>query len=308
MILDQDLVSHGIPSHLSKMRSMYEELFSGGKGYRGALVSSVAEELLLKENGTHVLSQSIEYIHNSSLLHDDVVDDAPLRRGKTSAWKKYGSGYAILAGDYLLAKVIHNLCTCDSLELIQYTSETILKLVEGEWLQDECRDRTNVTLEEMDKVHRLKTSALFSWCFKAPALLANPKLSQRTIDDLFRIGDLFGLLLQRSDDLLDYNVRNTEGKAYFKDIPAGYFNSFTIFLLEGLSEDQRLKAFSCRSLGDFKSTFAGDFNFDSKLEAFDEVNKKLLETLSVMIEELPVFSEEFKKDLLEASKKIYWRG
>lgn len=306
MILDRDLVPNDIPPYLKKMKDMYEDLFSGGKGYRGALVYSISTDLGLSEENAALLSTCIEYIHNSSLLHDDFVDDAELRRGKTTAWKKYGGGYAILGGDYLLAKVIKNLCSCDSVELIDYTSGAILALVEGEWLQDACHKRGDVSREEMAQVHALKTSALFSWCFKAPALLMNSNLSEEDLGEFHRIGDLLGSLLQRSDDLLDYNIRNGEGKAYFKDLPSGYFNLFTIHLLEGVDSRSRLEAFKCKSIEEFASKF--NLKIEATLKEFDEESEGMIKAVKILIDDNKFFSNDFKVELKEAADKIYWRS
>ncbi len=306
MILDRSLAPNDIPPYLKKMKEMYVDLFSGGKGYRGALVHSISMDLGLSEENAVLLSTCIEYIHNSSLLHDDFVDDAELRRGKTTAWKKYGGGYAILGGDYLLAKVIKNLCSCDSVKLIDYTSGAILALVEGEWLQDACHNRGDVSKEEMAQVHALKTSALFSWCFKAPALLMDSSVSEEDLRDFHRIGDLLGSLLQRSDDLLDYNIRNGEGKAYFKDLPSGYFNLFTICLLEGVDAKAKLEAFKCKSIEELVSKF--DLNIDKTLKSFDEESEGMIKAVRSLIDENKFFSNEFKEELKEATSKIYWRS
>lgn len=304
-MLDQTrMVPHNIPADLKKMKNLYEDLFSDGKYYRGALVQAVAGEFGLPQQKTDILSQSIEYIHNASLLHDDILDDAPLRRGKKSAWKKYGGGYAILAGDYLLAKVIKNLSEFNSVALIEYTSETILNLIEGEWLQDQCHNKLDVTQEEMQRVHSLKTSVLFSWCFKAPYMAtAQGSIDKKTQKDLLEVGELFGSLLQRSDDLLDYNIRNFENKTFFKDLPAGYFNSFTIHLLA--DQNNKENAFGINNLNEFLDFYK--INLDQKLKSFDAESESILNNLKNLVMGLEVFSVPFKESLIEASKEIYWR-
>lgn len=305
MILEQNLVPHDIPPYLNKMVDMYEDLFSGGKGYRGALVLSVASDLGVKEEYAQMLSNCIEYIHNASLLHDDFVDGAELRRGKTTAWKKYGGGYAILGGDYLLAKVIKNLCVTSSVELIEYTSSAILNLVEGEWLQDACHGRVDVTKSEMERVHKFKTSALFSWCFKAPALLSEHKNNPETLEKLHKLGDLLGALLQRSDDLLDYDIRNFEKKAFFKDLPSGYFNLFTICLLEHIEPAKRKEAFSISSIEELQGHF--EIDLQKVLREFDQESEEILSSATNLIEDLEFLSSDFRTSLKEAAYQIYWR-
>src|SRR5258708_3121981 len=124
------------PSYLPKLNALYDELFSDGKGFRSALVQKMASPLALREDVVLLLGQTIEFIHNPSLLHDDLVDSSPLRRGKSAAWLKYKPEYAVLAGYYLLARVMVNLSHFGNIQLIQYTAEMISDLLEGEWIQD----------------------------------------------------------------------------------------------------------------------------------------------------------------------------
>lgn len=294
-----------IPSNLPKMKSLYKDLFQGGKNYRGTLVQLISDDLHLPKKSMETLARSVEFIHNSSLLHDDVVDNASLRRGKTTAWKKYGAGYAILGGDYLLSRVIKDLCQqFNSIDLVEFTSDTILSLVEGEWLQDECHKKTDLTSEKMSEVHRLKTGALFSWCFKAPLMLnesSNTSMQLLAVE----VGELFGSLLQRSDDLLDFNIRNHENKAYFKDIPAGYFNLFAVELLEGIESSKKEQAFDLKTLEEFFRHFG--INEEEKLRQFDAESEKLIADLNLKIDEMSVFSEDFKEELKNLASTVYWR-
>ena len=290
-----------IPSHLNKMRSLYKDLFSHGKHYRGALVHMVSEELKLDEKASFVLSQTAEFIHNSSLLHDDVVDNSILRRGKTAAWKKYGGGYAVLAGDYLLARVIKDLCQFSNLELVEFTSDTILALVEGEWLQDDGHNKTDLDQSHISEVHRLKTGALFSWCFKAPFILNGA--DQKEISIAVDIGELFGALLQRSDDLLDFNIRNFEDKDFFKDLPSGNMNLFAHKLLE--HKDNKEKSFEFENLEDFVAFYK--VSLESTLKDYDDESVKIISNLKSRIDSIKSFSSDFKEQLKSMGELIYWR-
>ena len=89
------------PTYLPKLNALYDDLFSGGKGFRSKLIQMVSRHLKLEASTVHLLGQTIEFIHNASLLHDDLVDRSELRRSKPTAWLKYTPEYAVLAGDYL---------------------------------------------------------------------------------------------------------------------------------------------------------------------------------------------------------------
>ena len=217
------------PAYLPKLNSLYDDLFSGGKGFRSKLVQMIGGPIGLSQDTQHLLCQTIEFIHNASLLHDDLIDGSTLRRGKPAAWSKYTPEYAVLAGDYLLARVMVNLSGYGNIKLVQFTSETISDLLEGEWLQDSVVGDFFVSLEQLDRIHNLKTASLFKWCLRAPFIAAEnyDETLHRTLDEM---GTLLGQLFQRSDDLLDYDIRNDEGKAILGDLKSGYLNSFGAFI------------------------------------------------------------------------------
>src|SRR3984885_13614460 len=148
------------PSYLPKLNALYDDLFSHGKGFRAKLIQKISDHLELPNQAVHLLAQTIEFIHNASLLHDDLIDRSPLRREKTAAWLKYTPEYAVLAGDYLLARVMVNLSSHGNIRLVQYTSEVISDLLEGEWLQDSLVGDFEVDLSQLDRVHNLKTASL----------------------------------------------------------------------------------------------------------------------------------------------------
>ena len=200
-----------------------------------------------------LLAQTIEFIHNASLLHDDLIDRSPLRRGKSAAWLKYTPEYAVLAGDYLLARVMVNLSRFGNLKLIQYTAEMISDLLEGEWIQDSLVRDWNVKLKQLDQVHELKTASLFKWCLRAPFLTLE-NYDEGLHQTLAEMGNLLGLLFQRGDDLLDFDVRNDEGKAALGDLKSGYLNSFGAFLSTEFTEEQKASLRACQTLAEVSGT------------------------------------------------------
>jgi octaprenyl-diphosphate synthase len=262
------------PSYLPKLNALYDDLFSNGKGFRAKLIQKISHHLQLKSTQVHLLAQTIEFIHNASLLHDDLIDRSELRREKTAAWLKYTPEYAVLAGDYLLARVMVNLSLNGNLQLIQYTAEMISDLLEGEWIQDSLIEDWDVSLNQLDRVHNLKTASLFKWCMRAPFIAAE-NYSEKLHKYLDEMGSLLGLLFQRSDDLLDFDIRNNEGKAILGDLKSGYMNSFATFLTRELSEQKKAKFREAQSMGDVYAVI-GEAEFFKHLEDFDQHNKKVL--------------------------------
>lgn len=293
------------PKDLPRLSDLYDKLFSDGKGFRGQLVAEVADVLSLTQQEELLLAQTIEFIHNSSLLHDDLIDQAPLRRGKTAMWKEFGPEYAVLAGDYLLARVMVNLSTHGHIKLVQVTSESISELLEGEWLQDSVRYDVSVSFEKMQRIHELKTSSLFSWCLKSPFVYKDYPAD--IIEKLSEIGKNMGLLLQRSDDLLDFNIRNYEAKSLFTDLKAGFLNSFSIHLFSDLNlKDQ---VFKITSEADLLKLITKE-QLAAKLSEFDAINEELIANIIKQADELVVLQPKLKKlhdMVLKIAPRLYWR-
>lgn len=309
--MDLKVFSEGdFPNYLPRLNALYDELFSGGKYFRAKLVERVAKAIKLDEKPTHLLCQTIEFIHNASLLHDDLIDRSTLRRGKPTAWTRFTPEYAVLAGDYLLARVMVNLSTHGNIELVKFTSHTISDLLEGEWIQDSLVGEMNLELDQLTRVHNLKTSSLFKWCLRAP-FLAKENYSENLHSHLNEMGNILGILFQRSDDLLDFDVRNQEGKTVMGDLRSGYVNSFTAFVFKNLDSQIRERLFRSKSLGEFKKIIDENY-FNQMVDKFDILNTELINLYHHHLEQLAVILGDSAKDLMGDLKVLpdylYWRG
>ncbi len=303
------------PVYLPKLNALFDDLFSGGKGFRSKLIGLVSEPLNLKIETQNLLAQTIEFIHNASLLHDDLVDRSSLRRGKKTAWLKYTPEYAVLAGDYLLARVMVNLSGFGNIKLVHYTSEMISELLEGEWLQDSVVGDFYVTLEQLDRIHNLKTSSLFKWCLRAP-FIASEKYDKELHFILAEMGSILGQLFQRSDDLLDFDIRNNEGKAVLGDLKSGYLNSFGSFVSAGMNKNQVEKLVKSKNLSELYLNFSADESqgkqlFLKKVEEFDDLNLKLIDLYNHHLDNLEKHLSNSEKKILQSLKPLteilYWR-
>lgn len=297
------------PGYLPKLNALYDDLFSGGKGFRSKLISRISGHLNVPENNVHLMAQTIEFIHNASLLHDDLIDRSHLRRNKTTAWLKYTPEYAVLAGDYLLARVMVNLSRHGNLELLQYTAEIISDLLEGEWIQDSLVKDWSVQLKQLDQVHKLKTASLFKWCIRAP-FICKGGYKKEVHELLEELGAILGLLFQRSDDLLDYDIRNYEEKAVLGDLKSGYVNSFGCRLLEDLDVDKVERFKNVQDVATLKEV-VGEQYFNQKLAEFDELNVEHIQLYSHHLETLkdllPEDEQKVISDLEKLPELMYWR-
>lgn len=303
------------PAYLPKLNQLYDELFSGGKGFRSKLVGMVANPLGIDAKTQLLLNQTIEFIHNASLLHDDLVDRSHLRRGKKAAWLKYTPEYAVLAGDYLLARVMMNLSSHGNIKLVQYTSQIISDLLEGEWLQDSIVGDFFVSMDQLDRVHNLKTASLFKWCLRAP-FMAQDRYDETLHQVLEEMGTILGQLFQRGDDLLDFDIRNDEGKILLGDLKSGYLNSFGAFISKNMTRPQIDQMIKSHTLDELISCFASNpadakLAFAAKVSEFDAINEKLIQLYFHHLGQLEKLINPSEVALIQNLKPLteilYWR-
>ena len=192
-IQDNEVIVTEIASHLLTGKS---------KKIRPLLTLLIAK--MLKYNGTahYNLAVCIEFIHNATLLHDDVIDDAIVRRGKEAANVIWGNKLSILIGDYLLSKSFKLMVKDKSIKVLEILSETSLILARGQ-IQD-ANNISNASLSEKEylKLIFAKTAELFSVSCYLPAILA--KKNNKIQIQLKNFGKNFGMAFQLSDDYLDY--------------------------------------------------------------------------------------------------------
>ena len=194
-----------------KLATHYSVL-NGGKRLRPFLVYATGRMLGAKHQDLDVLAAAIECIHSYSLVHDDLpaLDDDDLRRGRPTCHIVYGEAHAILAGDALqtlafdlIANHAFNVPAQQQLKMIATLSKAsgIEGMVGGQAL-DIAATNTEVTLVELERIHKLKTGALLNCAITLGALCATD-IDQHTLLQLKRFGDAIGLAFQVQDDILD---------------------------------------------------------------------------------------------------------
>jgi len=189
---------------------------TGGKRLRPALTLTAAALVGQINKGKPVqTAAAIELVHLASLVHDDLLDDAPLRRDKLSMAAAKGPGFALLLGDYLLAKAL-SLAAAAGAEISVMISDTIAGMAEGEALEL----RGNVPSDPLSagyfKIIQLKTAALFAAAAAAGAICSN--LPPKTVEALRLYGQDFGIGFQLADDIADQKIDKTKKVAALKEI------------------------------------------------------------------------------------------
>jgi all-trans-nonaprenyl-diphosphate synthase len=212
-----------------------EHLFeAGGKRVRPAIVLLVARATMANQDLTprhRRLAEITEMIHTASLVHDDVVDEADLRRNVATVNSLFDNRIAVLAGDFLFAQSSWYLANLDNLEVVKLLSEVIRNFAEGEILQGLNRFDTSLSIDMYLEKSYYKTASLIANSAKAAALLS--EVSVEIAENLYEYGRNLGLAFQIVDDIFDF-TGSTEvlGKPAGSDLASGILTAPVLYALE----------------------------------------------------------------------------
>lgn len=216
-----EIIRNQLVSNVPLVEQIAEYIInSGGKRLRPLLVLLAGNTLGKQGDDLCMLAGLIEFIHTSTLLHDDVVDASGLRRGRTTANAVWGNAPSVLVGDFLYTRAFEMMVKLDSMPIMQVISHATRVIAEGEVLQL-TRVRDASTTEEIYmQVIRGKTAMLFEAATHSAAVLANAPTE--TCEALRLFGDSLGIAFQLVDDLLDYKGHTEDlGKNVGDDLAEG---------------------------------------------------------------------------------------
>lgn len=177
-------------------------VLKGGKRLRPLLTFMVADLFDLDHADVAPFARMVELVHASTLAHDDVVDNAEIRRGEASINMVASNKQAVLAGDYLLSYVLQEIASTGRNDLVIEMARIIADLAEGEWLQIENSVATKLQWADIEAVALHKTGSVLRWSFAAPALLAHT--DAEFVQKCRRLGEAIGIAFQMTDDILDF--------------------------------------------------------------------------------------------------------
>ena len=239
----------------------------GGKRIRPVLAMLAGELFHVEYSKTLPAALSVELFHNFSLIHDDIMDEAPLRRGKETVHTHWNRDIAILSGDVLFVKAYQQLekaSDTDIPALLRIFNKTAVEVCEGQQMDMDFELRSDVTKEEYLEMIRLKTSVLLGCSLQMGAICAGASQEQQEL--LYNFGVKIGIAFQIQDDILDlYGNPETFGKQVGGDV---FANKKTLLYLSA----QEMMAQS-----DFKQLVLGLFDQPNNQTKID-VAKQLFET------------------------------
>ncbi|RUM43798.1 MAG: polyprenyl synthetase family protein [Desulfurobacterium sp.] len=213
-------------------------LDSGGKRVRPGLTIIAGKLVDASLDRLIPVATVMEYMHTATLLHDDIVDGAKLRRGRPSANTVFGNDVAVLVGDYMFAKAIYVLAVYGGEEVLKVAAQTVQDMAEGELLQLEKIGDVNLREEEYFDIIYRKTASLLSTCCEVGALLGSSSSRERRA--LRDYGKLIGYAFQLVDDAFDYiSEEKTIGKPAGNDIKEGKVTYPLISALRKASQKER---------------------------------------------------------------------
>ena len=295
------LIQQKLKSDVNLIEKMSNHhLSSGGKRLRALLTLGSAKLTGYNENKRDInLAACVELIHSATLLHDDVIDESELRRGKKTTNSIWGNQSSILVGDYLLSRCFEMMVEDGDLEILKLLSSTSAKIAQGEVLQLQHKGEADLLEETYIDIINLKTASLFSAATKTGACLSCS--NQKEKKALESYGRNLGLAFQIADDALDYYAKE---KLFGKEVGKDFFEGkvtlplITVFQKGNEKEKNFLNEImkkKNRTEEDFKETLALIY----KYKAVEATFKKAEYFVNVSFDALAIFPDTEDKRILQ---------
>ena len=219
--LVEEELKRNFQSNIKTIHDVGEHILGGGgKRLRPALLLLVSKMLRYDGFRDVVYAAVVEFIHTATLVHDDIIDEAAIRRGRTSINYGWGNNLTVLVGDYLYTHSMNLALAEGNLDILRLLSNVTIRMIEGEIIGLEQNGHADLTTEDYFEIVGRKTAALFGACCRIPAYLID--LPESSAASLFNYGFNLGVCFQLIDDLLDF-TSSTEvlGKPALSDLKEG---------------------------------------------------------------------------------------
>jgi len=275
-------------------------LSSGGKRVRPFLAILSAKLFGAHGDEVSTLACSVEFIHSASLIHDDVVDGASIRRGGPSAHSVYGNQVVILVGDFLYANALRLANLLKRQSIMDALCTATAKMSEGELVQLSKTGSIDITEDDYMKIIRGKTAILISAACQGGAVLGNATKVQE--DALAAFGLKFGYAFQMADDILDYvAVESRLGKKLGKDLEEGKITLPLINLLKEVGNEEKDEIKKIIQTDTLAETDLAYMNhLFKKYRSIEKSYEKAQSLLSEAKAELDILDDSIEKESLVA--------
>ena len=301
LLLVEEKIKLKLSSDVELVKKMTDyHLDTGGKRLR-ALLTLGSAKLCNYSKGTRDinLAACVELIHSATLMHDDVIDNGALRRGRKTLNKIWDNHSSVLVGDYLLSRCFEMMVEDGNLEVLKLLSSTSSKIAQGEVLQLQHQGEVDMLEETYLKIISAKTAELFAASTKVGAILSNMKSKEKEALEFY--GKNLGLTFQIADDTLDYNSEiKLFGKKIGKDFYEGKVTLPIILLFQkaNTQEKEKLKDIFLKNNRD-----ENDLNYSlsliKKYEVIKSCYQKAQHYINLSSNSLSVFNDCEEKNILE---------
>jgi octaprenyl-diphosphate synthase len=301
LLLVEEKIKLKLSSDVELVQKMTDyHLNTGGKRLRALLTLGSAKMCGYSKGTRDInLAACVELIHSATLMHDDVIDNGSLRRGKKTINKIWDNHSSVLVGDYLLSRCFEMMVEDGNLEVLKLLSSTSSKIAQGEVLQLQHQGEVDMLEETYLKIISAKTAELFAAATKVGAILSDMKSKEKEALEFY--GRNLGLTFQIADDTLDYN---SELKLFGKKIGQDFYEgkiTLPIILLFQKAEDQekdKLKKIFSKDMRD-----ENDLNYTlSLIKKYNIIKACYLKAqhyINLASNSLSVFNECEEKNILE---------
>ena len=301
LVLVEEKIKNKLTSEVDLVQKISDyHLKTGGKRLRALLTLGSSKLCGYLKGGRDInLAACIELIHGATLLHDDVIDNSDMRRGKKTINIIWGNQSSILAGDYLLSRCFEMMVEDGNLEVLKLLSSTSAKIAQGEILQLQHKSEIDMLEETYLKIIYSKTAALFSAATKVGAILSKKNNKEKEALEFY--GKNLGLTFQIADDTLDYNSEiNLFGKKVGNDFYEGKITLPIILLYQqaNYTEKKQLENIfkqDIRSADDLSVIL----KLISKYKIISKCYKKAEHFINLASNSLSIFKDSEEKKKLE---------
>jgi len=302
LVLTEEKIKSKLTSDVKLVQKMTEYYIeTGGKRLRALLTLGTAKLCGYSKGSRDVnLAACVELIHSATLMHDDVIDEGVVRRGKKTLNKVWDNQSSVLIGDYLLSRCFEMMVEDGNLEVLKVLSSTSSKIAQGEVLQLQHKGEVDMLEETYLKIISAKTAELFAAATKVGAILSGANNKEK--DALEFYGRILGLTFQIADDTLDYN---SELKLFGKKIGQDFFEgkiTLPIILLF-----QKLDLIEKKILSKiFNKEIRNKDNLDTiislikKYKIIEECYQKAQHYINLASNSLTVFKDSKEKNILKS--------
>ena len=301
LILVEEKIKNKLTSEVDLVQKISDyHIETGGKRLRALLTLGSSKLCGYLKGGRDInLAACVELIHGATLLHDYVIYNCDLRRGKKTTNVIWGNQSSILAGDYLLSRCFEMMVEDGNLEILKLLSSTSAKIAQGEILQLQHKGEVDMLEETYLKIISSKTAVLFSAATKVGAILAERNNKEKEALEFY--GKNLGLTFQIADDTLDYNSNiNLFGKNTGNDFYEGKITLPIILLFQQAndSEKKQLENIFNKNIRS-ENDFSDVLKLISKYKIISKCYKKAEHFINLASNSLSIFKDTGEKKILE---------